>query len=133
MADPQGWAAPDVAEGTLYASIEKGKMAALDPDDLSVKWVFPSKDDEDQFDLEGIYGTPIVDEGFVYFGAYDGNVYALERGGRGATLGASRQAIPIINSLTLRGDYLVRWLHAMASCTPSIRPPARTPARCPRR
>jgi outer membrane protein assembly factor BamB len=105
VANPQGWAPPHLEEGTLYASIDKGKMAALDPDDLAVKWVFPSKEDEDQFDLEGIYGTPIVDESFVYFGAYDGNVYALN-----AEDGTLRWAFEtgdhVIGSLTLRDDTL---------------------------
>jgi outer membrane protein assembly factor BamB len=33
---------------------------------------------EEQRDLRGIYGKPLVAEGMVYFGAYDGNVYALD-------------------------------------------------------
>ena len=124
-------------EGTLYASIESGKMAALDPtpeagadcenfedddgdggvnegceragqksesggdcknvenddgqgnnpDDNVVNdgcppyyaiWTFPPNTKEgDQLDLKGIYSAPLVDGEVVYFGAYDGNVYAL--------------------------------------------------------
>jgi PQQ enzyme repeat len=105
VANPQGWAGPDIAEDTLYASIEKGKMAALNPDDLSVKWVFPSKDDEDQFDLEGIYGAPIVDGEVLYFGAYDDNVYALNAED-GTLRWAFKTNDPIVNALALRGEIL---------------------------
>ena len=31
VSNPEGWASPQILEGTLYASIESGKMAALDP------------------------------------------------------------------------------------------------------
>jgi outer membrane protein assembly factor BamB len=105
VADPQGWAGPDIAEDTLYASIEKGKMAALDPDDLSVKWVFPSQNDEDQFDLEGIYGAPIVDGEILYFGAYDDNVYALNTDD-GTLRWTFKTNDPIVSSLALREDIL---------------------------
>jgi eukaryotic-like serine/threonine-protein kinase len=94
-----------MGEGTLYASIEVGRMAALDPDDLTVKWVFPSKDDEDQFDLEGIYGAPIVDGEAVYFGAYDGSVYALNAED-GSLRWAFETSDPVVGSLTLKGATL---------------------------
>ena len=43
-----------LGDETLYASIEPGKMAALDPDDLSVRWVFPPDTDEgNSLKLEG--------------------------------------------------------------------------------
>jgi eukaryotic-like serine/threonine-protein kinase len=105
VANPQGWAGPDIAEDTLYASIERGKMAALDPEDLSVKWVFPSNDDEDQFDLEGIYGAPIVDGEVIYFGAYDDNVYALDAED-GTLRWAFKTNDPIVSSLVLSRDIL---------------------------
>lgn len=78
IAKPQGWAGPVVGGDSLYVSIANGKMAALKPDDMSVKWVFPPNTDEGKkLNLEGIYGAPVVAEGSVYFGAYDGYVYAL--------------------------------------------------------
>ncbi len=78
IAKPQGWAGPIVGGDSLYVSIENGKMAALKPDDKSVKWVFPPNTDEgNKLKLEGIYGAPVIADGSVYFGGYDGYVYAL--------------------------------------------------------
>jgi outer membrane protein assembly factor BamB len=93
-------------EGTLYASIDVGRMAALDPDDLTVKWVFPPNTDEgDKLELQGIYGSPVVAGDTVYFGAYDDNVYALN-----AEDGALRWTFqtddPIVDSLVLRESTL---------------------------
>jgi eukaryotic-like serine/threonine-protein kinase len=106
VAKPQGWAPPQVEEGTLYASIDVGRMAALDPDDLSVKWVFPPNTDEgDKLDLQGIYGSPVVDGDAVYFGAYDDNVYALNAED-GSLRWAFQTADPVVNSLILREDIL---------------------------
>ncbi len=141
IASPQGWAGPTLSEDgkTVYATIERGKIAALDanmapetgaecddakdndgdgyvnegcpkagqkseegndcendksddqnngaPDDnlvndgcptTVVRWIFPPDTDEGKkLKLEGIYGAPLRVGDVVYFGAYDGNVYAL--------------------------------------------------------
>jgi outer membrane protein assembly factor BamB len=153
-----------VIEGRLYASIESGKMAALDPnaetgadcenetdddddggvnegceragqrsesggdcrnaenddgqggnpDDSVVNdgcppfytiWTFPSEDDEDRLDLEGIYSAPIVEDGFVYFGAYDGKVYALDAE-TGIPIWSFETDDPIVASMTLNDGIL---------------------------
>ena len=142
IASPQGWAGPTLSgDGkTVYATIERGKIAALDanmapetgaqcddakdndgdgavnegcpkagqkseegaqcmndtnddqnngaPDDnlvndgcpaTIVRWIFPPDTDEgNKLKLDGIYGVPIRVGDVVYFGAYDGNVYALD-------------------------------------------------------
>jgi len=101
VASPQGWAAPRIADGNLYASIERGKLAALDPDDLSVLWVFPPSTDEGKkLKLEGIYAAPIVDGDTVYFGAYDDNIYALDAA-NGAPIWRFKTNDPVIGALTL--------------------------------
>jgi outer membrane protein assembly factor BamB len=165
VSNPEGWAGPQLLDGTLYASIESGRMAALDPtpeagadcenfedddgdggvnegceragensesggdcqnaenddgqgdnpdDDVVndgcppfyVIWVFPPDTSEgDQLELEGIYAAPVLDGEVVYFGAYDGFVYALN-----AIDGTPRWRFetgdPIVSSLTLSGDTL---------------------------
>jgi len=79
VSNPEGWAGPTLADETLYVSIERGKMAALDPADLSVKWIFPPDTKEgDRLKLEGIYGAPAVSKDTVYFGAHNGSVYAVD-------------------------------------------------------
>jgi len=144
IATPQGWAGPTLSgDGrTVYASIERGKIAALDAnmapetgaqcddakdndgdgavnegcpkagqkseegtqcrndtnDDQNngvaddnlvndgcpatiVRWIFPPDTDEGKkLKLEGIYGAPLRLGDLVYFGAYDGNIYALNAG-----------------------------------------------------
>ena len=42
VADPEGWAAATQVDDTLFASLEHGKMPALDaPDDFSIQWILP--------------------------------------------------------------------------------------------
>jgi outer membrane protein assembly factor BamB len=90
----------------LYVGIERGKMAALDPTDLSVKWIFPPDTKEgDRLKLEGIYGAPAVSKDTVYFGAHDGSVYAVD-----AESGALRWTFktddPIVGAVTVAGELL---------------------------
>ncbi len=113
---PQGWAPPvAVSEGatkTLYASISNGKMASLDPDTLAVNWTFPP-DNEVQCgakppkkeNLEAIYGAPLVKDDSLYFGGYDGNIYALKRAD-GSCLWKFETKGPIVGGLALDGDTL---------------------------
>lgn len=104
IASPQGWAPPHIEDGTLYVSIERGKMAALDADDLSVQWVFPPNTDEGKkLKLEGIYAAPIVHGATVYFGAYDDYVYALEAD-VGAPFWRFKTSDPVIGALSLRDE-----------------------------
>ena len=106
VSKPEGWAGPTLADDTLYASVEPGKIAALDPDDLAVKWVFPPDTEEGKrLDLEGVYGAPVVSAGVVYVGAYDGNVYALDAES-GAPLWRFETQDPIVSSLSVKDDTL---------------------------
>jgi outer membrane protein assembly factor BamB len=75
--NPEGWAGPAVVDDVLLASTAKGELSALNSEDFSSVWSFPTGDEEPALELEAIYGTPVVAGGNVYFGAYDGNVYAL--------------------------------------------------------
>ena len=38
---------------------------------------FPSGETEDEYELDGIYGEPVLDGEILYFGGYDGGVYAV--------------------------------------------------------
>ena len=76
VSKPQGWAEPQLDGGTLYVSLDKGKMSAVNTDDFSVVWEFPKDKSfacgggkEEKHDLESIYGAPVIDGGRVYFGA----------------------------------------------------------------
>ncbi len=109
---PSGWAGPRLADDTLYVSTAKGKMAALDPKDLSAapKWVFPSgsklkcgNSAERRANLQGIYGAPAVEGERLYFGAFDGFIYALSAED-GACLWEFETGDPVVGSLTLTDD-----------------------------
>lgn len=85
ISKPSGYAEPQIEGDTLYVSINAGKMAALNASDFSLIWEFPEDDtfgcgerEESDHDLRAIYGTPVIDDGRVYLGAYDGNVYAVD-------------------------------------------------------
>ncbi|MDO8615166.1 MAG: PQQ-binding-like beta-propeller repeat protein [Dehalococcoidia bacterium] len=100
---PQGWAGPALAGDTLYVSIERGKMAALNQDGMSVKWVFPPDTSEGKkLDLEGIYGSPVVTADTIYFGAYDGNVYALSTQDGSQRWGPFETGGPIVSGVAAR-------------------------------
>ncbi len=82
IATPRGWSGPVPADGVILVSY-KGELRALEDRDgaLALRWRFPDdkRFPEDKgLDLEGIYGNPIVVNGTVYFGGYDGDVYALD-------------------------------------------------------
>jgi outer membrane protein assembly factor BamB len=62
-----------------------GRIAALDAGTFEQLWRFPEGDEfrcaneesEQRRDPEAVYSAPVVEGGHVYFGAYDGNVYAV--------------------------------------------------------
>ncbi len=110
--NPDGWAPPEVAEDTLYVSLDGGELSAVDPDTFDVIWEFPASDEEtcgneepQKRDLRGIYAAPVVSKGVVYFGAWDGNVYALDAA-TGNCLWDFETDAPIIGGLVLTNGRL---------------------------
>lgn len=66
-------------DATLYIGANNGIFYALNPDNGAIRWAFPTA-----FDTFAIYSNPFLDQqGIVYFGAKDGNVYALRAPKRG--------------------------------------------------
>lgn len=110
--NPDGWAPPEVAEDTLYVSLNGGELSAVDPETFDVIWEFPASDEEvcgneepQKRELKGIYAAPVVSKGIVYIGAWDGNVYALDAA-TGNCLWDFETAAPIIGGLTLTNGRL---------------------------
>jgi outer membrane protein assembly factor BamB len=82
--DPDGWPPPVQDGANLYLSVDDGELIAVDAD-FGRLWVFPNADEQEcgdsgpeTRDLKAIYGPPVVADGTVYFGAWDGFVYALD-------------------------------------------------------
>lgn len=75
--NPEGWAGPSAADSVILASTDKGEASALSADDFSVRWTFPTGQEDPKIDLEAIYGAPVVIEGTAYLAGYSGDVFAL--------------------------------------------------------
>jgi outer membrane protein assembly factor BamB len=76
IAKPEGWAAPVQTDSILLATVKVGELTAIDLAAGKPLWTFPLKDDN--LKLEGLYGDPIVVNDKVYFGAYNGDFFALD-------------------------------------------------------
>ncbi len=85
---PDGWAPAVETEDTLYASLNGGKISALDPENYAELWEFPAdkefacgQDDSKEHNLDGIYGAPAIGDEMIYIGAYNGSAYAVNKDG----------------------------------------------------
>ncbi len=110
--NPDGWAPPEVADNTLYVSLDSGELSAVDPETFNILWEFPASDEvacgneePQKRDLRGIYAAPVVREGIAYIGAWDGNVYALDAA-TGSCLWDFETDDPIIGGLVLASGRL---------------------------
>jgi len=75
VANPQGWAAPVIRDEVIYVSHDAGKLGAYRATGSARLWEFPGKDAD--LDLEGIYGTPDLENDTVYLTGYNGSVAAV--------------------------------------------------------
>jgi outer membrane protein assembly factor BamB len=85
---------PTVADGTVYIGMDKyietdtrdaperdGALYAVDTETGQKKWGFTEPHDL-------VRSSPVVVEGTVYFGSYDGNLYAVDAGVSGSSEGS---------------------------------------------
>ncbi len=77
FSNPEGWAGTAVTDDLLLASTDQGELSALDAEDFSRLWTFPTGQEDPELKLKAIYTTPLVSGDIVYFGAYTGEVFAL--------------------------------------------------------
>ncbi len=99
IAGPQGWAAPVAVDDTILVTLERGKLSAIDQQTNQQTWHFPSKDAKN-IDLKAIYGTPVIGDGRVYVGGFDGTFYALDLA-TGEVLWERKTAAAIIGGAAL--------------------------------
>jgi outer membrane protein assembly factor BamB/orotate phosphoribosyltransferase len=65
---------PAIDDERLYFGTDAGLFFALNQTDGSVRWKFDAK----RSTPKGIFSSPIITRSVVIFGAYNGNVYALD-------------------------------------------------------
>ncbi|HWO94011.1 MAG TPA: PQQ-binding-like beta-propeller repeat protein, partial [Dehalococcoidia bacterium] len=73
---PDGWAGAVVAGDVVYVNDEGDDLLAMSRADQAELWRFPG--DNDDIDIEAIYGEPAVGDGRVFISGYDGFLYALD-------------------------------------------------------
>ena len=77
---PSGWSGGTVDGDYLYIGTQEGELVALDLNTGDLFRRFELKGDET---LRAIYGTPVVVDGTLYLGGYDGILYTLNLQGEG--------------------------------------------------
>ncbi|MFW0860144.1 MAG: PQQ-binding-like beta-propeller repeat protein [Dehalococcoidia bacterium] len=101
MVQPRGWAGPVIADGILYI-VSEGRLIAMDVLDRTEIWRFPREAEPPIV----AYGTPLVSEGRIFIGAFNGKVYALD-----ALTGEMRWGFttggPIVGSPAIAGNALI--------------------------
>jgi outer membrane protein assembly factor BamB len=80
LGSPQGWAAPVVTQQGILSSISKGALSLTNPANSTVLWQFPTTQQKNTLNLQGVYSTPAVtpDGQTVVVAGYNGHVYGLK-------------------------------------------------------
>lgn len=78
VGDPEGWSGPVVTDDTIYVGTLEGDLRAIQVSTGDTEWIFELRGESNQ---TGVYGTPFIVEGIIYFGGYDGQLYAVSRSG----------------------------------------------------
>jgi outer membrane protein assembly factor BamB len=120
-APSRGWSGPLVSDNVLYVGNLQGKIVALDLTTADISEGLAPETEWDPLTIVGslgggftcgrvskpmgMYGTPAVENGRVYVGAYDGNVlYVTTNGEVSGT--KFETGGPIIGSVVIDGDTL---------------------------
>ena len=80
IATPEAWSGGVADEEALYIGTREGDFRALSIEDGSTLRRFELGDEENR-DRLGVYGTPVLHDGSLYFGGYQGVLYALSTPG----------------------------------------------------
>ncbi|MDD5039012.1 MAG: PQQ-binding-like beta-propeller repeat protein [Dehalococcoidales bacterium] len=84
---PKGWSGGALTDGALIIGAMDGRLVAVDTGNGSLLWAEPIKTAEKSGGLfsscapapaaVAIYGTPVVSGDLIYFGGYNGKIYAI--------------------------------------------------------
>lgn len=112
---PRGWPGVAVDGDTLFVGTMDGRVLALNPDSGSRIWQWKPEAEEagsfldcagqGQFGAGNLYGIPVVADGTVYVGAYNGKVYAIDADS-GSDVWNYDTDSPIAGGVAVAGDTL---------------------------
>lgn len=104
-AKPEGWAAPVLTDDTYFVFQRKEELSAIDRETGAVRWTFPndSLPDQEDIDLDAVYGTPLLHEGRLFLGSYAGDLFALDEE-TGSLLWKKELNGPVVGSPVLVED-----------------------------
>ncbi len=74
IATPEAWSGGVTDDDTLYIGTRAGDMRAINSDNGETRHRFTLLGEDAS--LHGIYGVPVLHENTIYFGGYDGMLYA---------------------------------------------------------
>ena len=80
ISNPEGWSGVAVTEDALFIGTREGDLLALNRETGEGLWRFTLNDTNGEpvgQRERAIYTTPVVVDGTIYFGGYDGSFYAL--------------------------------------------------------
>lgn len=105
IATPEAWSGGVADSDNLYIGTREGDFRALNIADGSTLRRFELGGEENR-DLLGVYGAPILHDGSLYFGGYHGVLYALSTPGLD-TKWSEPIGSPIVGGPTLAGDVVL--------------------------
>jgi outer membrane protein assembly factor BamB len=79
-APPDGWAPPVITEDTYFLFQRKDQLSAIDRESGAVLWSFPNDNlaDQDDIDLEAVYGAPLLHDGALIITSYAGEIMSVD-------------------------------------------------------
>lgn len=120
---PQGWAGGEVVDDTLYIGTVAGDFRAIDTATGDIRWRFDLRGEESD---RAVYGRPAIAGNTLYFGGFDGLLYALTLNGVEVWDTRVGDGQPIIGGPVLADDLLLvgssdGYLYALETSDGSVR------------
>ena len=105
VGQPEGWSAAVVDDAKAYIGTMDGDFRAIDLETGATIWKYDLPGDENR---RAVYGSPALYSGAVFFGGYDGVLYAVDQNGELLWDREVGDASPIVGGTTVdQGRVLV--------------------------
>ncbi len=102
-----GWSPVVASEGMVYAGTIQGQVLALKDsgNSISLQWTFPANGEDS---IGGVHNSPVVGPDLVYVAAFNGTLYALDKGtgdvGWSVLVGATSEPAALVGGPVLSPD-----------------------------